>query len=90
MYSKNSSPSQNAEAMSTGKSVPYSPLYALNVCIGKYKRFGHYYSYILINNEWYKFDDLNVEKIDGNLINKDLPYIYGIYYINNEYLKTIE
>ena len=65
-------------------------LYALNVCIGKYKRFGHYYSYILINNEWYKFDDLNVEKIDGNLINKDLPYIYGIYYINNEYLKTIE
>jgi hypothetical protein len=44
----------------------------------------------LINNEWYKFDDLNVEKVDENLINKDLPYIYGIYYINNEYLKTIE
>lgn len=65
-------------------------LYALNVCIGKYKRFGHYYSYILINNEWYKFDDLNVEKVDEKLINKDLPYIYGIYYINNEYLKTIE
>ena len=70
-------------------STKYS-LYALNICIGKYKRYGHYYSYILINNEWYKFDDLNVDKVDANSINKDLQYIYGIYYINNEYLKTID
>lgn len=65
-------------------------LYSLNICIGKYKRFGHYYSYILINNEWYKFDDLIVEKVEENEINKDLQYIYGIYYINDEFLKTIE
>lgn len=65
-------------------------LYALNICIGRSKKYGHYYSYILINNEWYKFDDLNVGKVDENLIYKDLPYIYGIYYINNEYLKTID
>lgn len=63
-------------------------LYALNVCIGKYKKYGHYYSYILINNIWYKFDDLTVIDVDRNSINKDLSYIYGIYYINNEYLKS--
>lgn len=63
-------------------------LYAVNVCIGKYKKYGHYYSYILINNIWYKFDDLTVIDVDRNSINKDLSYIYGIYYINNEYLKS--
>jgi len=65
-------------------------LYALNICFGKYKGYGHYYAYILINNEWYKFDDLEVNKVDEKLIVKDLQYIYGIYYINKDYLKYLK
>ena len=65
-------------------------LYALNICFGKYKGYGHYYAQILINNEWYKFDDLEVNKVDEKLIVKDLQYIYGIYYINKDYLKYLK
>jgi len=64
-------------------------IYALNVCIGSSKNYGHYYSYILINNEWFKFDDLKVIKVERNDIEKDLPYIYGIYYINKEYFNSL-
>lgn len=71
----------------------YSPstkyiLYALNVCLGSSKRYGHYYSYIIINEVWYKFDDTLVRKVDKKTIEEDLPYIYGIYYINKEYLES--
>ena len=61
-------------------------LYALNVCLGSNKRSGHYYSYILINDAWYKFDDLNVNEVTKKSIEEDLEYIYGIYYINKDYL----
>jgi ubiquitin C-terminal hydrolase len=64
-------------------------LYALNVRIGSYKNFGHYYSYILINDEWYKFDDLRVSKVSLKMIEEDLPYIYGIYYVNKAHLKKL-
>lgn len=64
-------------------------LYALNICIGSIKRSGHYYSYILINNEWYKFDDSRVTKVNENIIIEDLSYVYGIYYINKDYLKSL-
>ena len=64
-------------------------LYALNVCIGSSKRYGHYYSYIIINEVWYKFDDTFVQKVDKKTIEEDLPYIYGIYYINKEYLNSL-
>ena len=64
-------------------------LYALNICIRSYKNFGHYYSYILINDEWYKFNDLSVSKVNLEIIKKDLPYIYGIYYINKAHLKKL-
>ena len=60
-------------------------IYALNVCRGHSKSSGHYYSFIKINNEWYKFDDLNVNKVDKSDIDEDLSYIYGVYYINKEY-----
>ena len=64
-------------------------LYALNVCIGSVKRCGHYYSYILINDEWYKFDDSRVNKVNEKIIIEDLSYVYGIYYINKDYLKSL-
>ena len=70
-------------------STKYS-LYALNICYGSYKRSGHYYSYILINDNWYRFDDMEVYEVNYGAIKKDLEYVYGIYYINKEYLKTIE
>ena len=65
-------------------------LYALNVCVGSSKRAGHYYSYILINKEWIKFDDSIVRKVSINSIKEDLPYIYGIYYINKAYLNSLK
>ena len=64
-------------------------LYALNVCIGNSKGSGHYYAYILINKKWYKFDDSDVFSVNSNEIKKDLPFIYGIYYINNEYFNKL-
>ena len=66
-------------------------LYALNVCYGDKKRYGHYYSYIFINEKWHKFDDLDVdENVQENQIKKDSQYIYGIYYINEEYLNSLK
>lgn len=70
-------------------STKYS-LYALNICYGSYKRSGHYYSYILINDNWYRFDDMQVNEVNYDAIKEDLEYVYGIYYINKGYLKTIE
>ena len=67
------------------KSTKYV-LFALNVCIGEHKESGHYYSYILINNKWYKFEDTFVYEVQKDWINQDLQNIYGIYYINKEYL----
>jgi ubiquitin C-terminal hydrolase len=64
-------------------------LYALNVCIGNSKGYGHYYAYILINKIWYKFDDSFVHSVNNYEIEKDLPFIYGIYYINNEYFNKL-
>lgn len=66
-------------------------LFALNVCFGNSKKYGHYYSYILLNKDWYKFDDLKVTKVNNeNTIKGDLSYIYGIYFINNEYLNSLK
>ncbi len=59
-------------------STKYS-LYALNICYGSYKRSGHYYSYILINDNWYRFDDMEVYEVNYGAIKKDLEYVYGIY-----------
>ena len=67
------------------KSTKYA-LYALNVCIGEHKKYGHFYAYILINNRWYKFEDTFVYEVQKDSITQDLPNIYGIYYINKEYL----
>ena len=64
-------------------------LYALNVCHASCKRYGHYYSYILINDEWHKFDDWRVSKVSNNMIEEDLSYIYGIYYISKEYINSL-
>ena len=61
-------------------------LFALNVCTGYDKRFGHYYSYILIDNDWYEFNDSRVSKVNRNIIKEDYSNIYGIYYINEDYL----
>ena len=66
-------------------STSYS-LYALNIRRGYSKNSGHSYCYILLNNIWFKFDDLEVKFAELSYIEKDLPFVYGIYYINDEYL----
>lgn len=55
-------------------------LFAINECKGFVKRFGHYYSYIKINREWFKFDDSNVERKKPNFCSK---FVVGLYYIKN-------
>ena len=60
----------------------------LNICIGSSKNYGHYYSYILINDDWFKFDDSRVMKVNKDTIEQDKSYIYGIYYINKAYLNN--
>ena len=61
-------------------------LFALNVRTGYDKRFGHNYSYILIDDDWYEFNDSRVSKVNRNIIKEDYSNIYGIYYINEDYL----
>ena len=56
-------------------------LYAINVCRAHKKEYGHYYSYIKINNKWYKFDDHNVIQEEPNFSSE---YVVGLYYINND------
>lgn len=70
-------------------STSYS-LYALNIRLGYSKNSGHSYCYILLNNIWYKFDDLEVKFAELSWIEKDLPFVYGIYYINDEYLNCFK
>ena len=45
-------------------------LYAVNECLSFSKNNGHYYSFIKINNIWYKFDDENFEKNASALLHE--------------------
>lgn len=57
-------------------------LYAVNECNAHKKEYGHYYSYIKINNKtWYKFDDNQVTKESPNLSSE---YVVGLYYLKDE------
>lgn len=55
-------------------------LYGINVCEAHTKKYGHCYSYIKINNIWYKFNDSIVQKEQPNFSSR---YVVGLYYINN-------
>ena len=56
-------------------------LFAINECRGYSKENGHYYSYIKLNEEWFKFDDSNVEKKKPNF---NSQFVVGLYYIKIE------
>jgi len=56
-------------------------LYAVNECCGNSVNFGHYYSYVKIKGEWYKFNDSLVTKESPNYFSKN---VVGLYYIKNE------
>ena len=65
-------------------------LYGVNECNKNFFFSGHYYSYVKIDDHWYKFDDLNVEPVIKP--NMDSKYVVGLYYvkksfIDNKYLK---
>lgn len=59
------------------KNMTYK-LYGVNECFGVSKSLGHYYSYVKINNSWYKFNDKEVSTEEPNLESK---YVVGLYYI---------
>ena len=56
-------------------------LFAINECSGYSKEYGHYYSYIKLNEEWFKFDDNNVGKKKPNFTSQ---FVVGLYYIKIE------
>ena len=45
---------------------------------------GHYYSYILRNNQWYLFNDSSVKVFLSNI--ESFPYAYALFYIKQKYL----
>lgn len=63
-------------------SIKYN-LYAVNLCYGHTKENGHYYSYVKISNNWYKFNDKIVTKENPDFSSK---YVVGLYYLKNDVL----
>ena len=56
-------------------------LYAINTRHGIYKSYGHYVSYIKLDNKsWYEFSDLYVSKCDSNKFDSNLNDVFGLYY----------
>ena len=56
-------------------------LYAINECRGHTKKYGHYYSYIKVNNIWYKFNDNSVTCEQPKFSSE---YAVGLYFINKD------
>lgn len=57
-------------------------LYGLNECYKFKEKYGHYYSYVKINNIWYFFDDKRVLEKDPEFESKD---VVGLYYIRDTF-----
>ena len=55
-------------------------LYGINICEAHTKNYGHCYSFIKIDDNWYKFNDNVVKKEQPNFSSR---YVVGLYYINN-------
>ena len=64
----------------TNKSIEYK-LYAINECSGSSVNSGHYYSYIKIKENWYKFNDSTVTQKTPNFASTN---VVGLYYIKNK------
>ena len=60
-------------------------LYGVNLC-EKYWLInaGHYYSYVKINDKWYKFDDEKIEKEISPDFNS--KYVTGLYYVKEKFI----
>ena len=58
-------------------------LYGVNECYGFFKNYGHYYSYVKVNNIWYKFNDRNYYKEEPEFESK---YVVGLYYIKEDFI----
>jgi ubiquitin C-terminal hydrolase len=59
-----------------GNSTKYE-LYAINECFGNSSDSGHYYSFIKIKDNWYKFNDKEVLEKDPKF---DSQYVVGLFY----------
>ena len=60
-------------------------LYAVNVCSGYSKEYGHYYSFIKIDNNWYSFNDSNVEFALKTSNYYNSSEAYGLFYIRQDF-----
>ena len=58
-------------------------LYGVNECSGFFKNYGHYYSYVKVNNIWYKFNDRNYYIEEPEFESK---YVVGLYYIKEDFI----
>ena len=63
-------------------------LYAINMCSGYSKNYGHYYSYIKIKDNWHYFNDSICNKMEPDFKKKDengffyqSKEVYGLFYI---------
>ena len=59
-------------------------LYGVNLCYKNFMNYGHYYSYVKINDNWYKFnDDKPIVKETPEF---DSKYVVGLYYIKENFI----
>ena len=65
------------DLLGNNKSTKYK-LFAVNECIGSTRLSGHCFSYIKLDNDWYKFNDDYVCKDSPNYSSN---YVVGLYYI---------
>lgn len=71
------SPFIDKEFLSNIKSTKYK-LFAVNECYGYIRQSGHCYSYIKVNNKWFKFND---EYVHENIPKNPSNHVVGLYYI---------
>ena len=71
------SPFIDKDFLSNIKSTKYK-LFAVNECYGYIRHSGHCYSYIKVNNKWFKFND---EYVHENIPKNPSNHVVGLYYI---------
>ena len=59
-------------------------LYAINECFGFIKDYGHYYSYIKLENDWIKFDDKIWKNENPKFESRN---VVGLFYVKEDFIQ---